>query len=613
VSANRSIHVCRIGGLLVGSLLPLPLFAEERGEDPSAGSLKERVDAILKSLPSEESNSTPLLDDLQPARFPVPDPEVPRIENEPAAGSSSTRQKEPLRKGPPTSSPHSQPAPVDPETLLGPIDQRALGDSFSPLANPSDWTAPPPSPADATRRSEARPEPSPLYRVAQKVVKEVLLLRVYDEFGLEISSGAGAFVNRSGAILADASLVPPELADQAAYITAINGLETPYRVSGVWKRHPERGTLLLQADVDESAPLEIHELEPLPDGETTPVAVVAFSRERGLLLADATLEAEREDTGAPWFRVTGQDSPAAVGSPILDLEGRIVAFAAMSLPLEQWVTFAAPVDHLETLDRDVAGSPRAVSHLASVRSDEIEEDPRLRSAYASIREKRYAAAARTLLELSREHPRATEVWALLGMASFHLGAKESSVRYYQRAAALQPEAGSVWLQLALAERALRRQAPEEALEKAVQTRPDSPTAWLLLAQEQIRASEFAAADESLAQLTKLRPDDADGFLLRGYVKSKLDEIAAAETALKRSLQLDSKNPRAWFLLGLVLSERNQHREAARAYKKVVRFEEHHPHAWMNLAQSYLKTGNRTEARIAFERHREILAARNVTP
>jgi len=104
----------------VGSLLPLPLFAEERGEDPSAGSLKERVDAILKSLPSEESNSTPLLDDLQPARFPVPDPEVPRIENEPAAGSSSTRQKEPLRKGPPTSSPHSQPAPVDPETWLDP-------------------------------------------------------------------------------------------------------------------------------------------------------------------------------------------------------------------------------------------------------------------------------------------------------------------------------------------------------------------------------------------------------------------------------------------------------------------------------------------------------------
>ncbi len=584
------------------ALLMLAIFPMGLPHAPAALLTGEETDSSPAGEVAQEEGKAAPSDGSSSSDEGSNDPSGAEPKAEPAPSSSlADRSTEP---SPPPSSPSSAPAPVNPENWFRPLDDENYVSPFSFPGNQPDWIVPP-TPESGPAPDEPS-DASPLLKVARKVVNGVLLLRVYDAFGLEIASGAGAFIQDSGVVLADASLVPPEFDDQVAYITAVDGLGKAYRISGVWKRDLKHGILLLQADADEVQAIEI--LGPALDlTQETPVAVVAMSPKRGLLLADAVVQPKDEQAVGPWLTVTGQDSRAAVGSPILDLEGRIVAFAAMSLPLDEWTTFAAPVTHFRTLEERLPSQPLPLSRLDAFPARDIGQDSRLVTAYRDLYEGRYETAARQLLLLSREYPRAPEVWALLGLVSFHFGSEQEALTYYQRAAALQPEAGSLWLLLASAEAALNRDTSREALERAVDTRPDRPEAWLLLAQTQIDAEDFEAADESLAQVTKLTPKDPKAFLLRAHVKSKLGEIEAAESAAKRSLQLEPRNARAWFLLGLILMSQEQPRQAVIAFEKTVKYDPAHPHAWMNLAHAHLATGNRTEARLAFEKHREVLA------
>lgn len=473
---------------------------------------------------------------------------------------------------------------------------------------------------------EERPpeEPKPLtpaqlriLELGRKVVYSIVGLRVWDAYGVQLSAGVGAYVTDDGVVLTDAGLVHPEIADKVDYITLTQADGSNHKITGFYVADLASGVALLQSETTEATqPLRL-----APDtsfAEERACHVVAVSEKKGLVVADASIQQDGSLTGLGWLNVRGKDSPGAVGSPVLAQDGSIVALVGMQVPLKNWMNFALPCDAAAFELNKKRGTPRPLNQLPKTpRLREVAADPDFLAAFATLQQRRVESAMRKFVQLTRKYPRSAECWALLGLGASYLGAAPEAVNCQRKAVALDPKAGLYWHQLAFAKLRETRGAeavPEtaedrEALQQAVEQRPNDQLAWLLLASRHVRDGDLGQADEALRRVTLLAPGYAQGHYLSAYVRGRLKDYEGAQASIKQSLALNPANAEAWFYQGLLLDRDGNPAEAAKAYRNTVRLRPGHPRAWINLAYAYKKSGQATEARQAFIEHQK----RTATP
>ncbi len=459
-----------------------------------------------------------------------------------------------------------------------------------------------PEPVDIQITDEERR----LYAVARKVAPAVLSLRAYDRFGVELARTAGFFISSNGHIASDVALIPEGIEADVAYITAIAGDRTTFRMRGVWARDFESGVLVLQADATNTPFLEFAKtFQVAPEA---PVYLVAFNEERGLLMADARARFEREET-RDWLVVTGENSSGDPGSPLLDTTGHVVGIIGMALRLDSWVNYALPLGGIPVDSLRLREDFVPIDRLARLRSSGILQNSKFQRAFEELYAGNWRRAAGILEGLSKSFPRSPEVWAMLALAYQQGGLAAEARSAFAKASAIAPEAGPLWRGLAVS--TLKSPTPDNtntladvriALEKAVTERPGDRFAWFLLAKIHLTRKEWPEADRALRQVVKIEPDFALGLFHLAYVRSKLGDYEHAESIVRRSLKLNKRNHDAWFLLGLLLTRKGDLPEAIQAIERTVQINPNHPNAWANLSKLYSQTGNATKARLAMQKH-----------
>jgi predicted Zn-dependent protease len=344
------------------------------------------------------------------------------------------------------------------------------------------------------------------------------------------------------------------------------------------------------------------------------VHVLAVSEKRGLVLADARMIRDTSLAGQGWFNVKGEDSPGAVGSPVLNSAGEIVGIVGMQVPLKHWMNFALAPDYAAYEIQRRRPPLKPLSQLPDhPRIGDVAADSHFMDAFTTLGGKRTESAVSKLLKLTAKYPRSAECWALLGLGAARLGAIPEAVSCQRKAVALDPKTGLYWHQLAMAklrvENPSDRDAAEdrEALEHATEQRPGDKLVWLLLASRYLKDNDLEKADSALRQVTKQEPDYAHGFYLLAYVRGRLRDYTGAEAAISRCLDLDSTHADAWYYRGLLLSRAADHAKAADAFRSATRQRPDHPQAWLNLAHEYQKIRRGTEARLAFLEHQRVTA------
>lgn len=453
------------------------------------------------------------------------------------------------------------------------------------------------------------PEELELRSLGAKVAASVVGIRVWDEFGNQISSGVGCFVTKDGVILTDTGLLHPEIAEKVDYITTTGADGTNHKVAGFYLADLVTGVTLLQSETKETTPLE---LAPDTDfAQERACHVLAVSEKRGLVLADAKVQMDPALTGLGWLNLRGTDSPGAVGSPVLSKTGRVMAVVGMKVPLQSWMNFALPCDAAAFELRKNRAPMQPLSKLPQTpKLRDVANDPEFVAAFATLQQKRVESAMRKLVQLTRKYPRSAECWALLGLSATYLGASPEALNCQRKAVALDPKAGLYWHQLAFAK---LRESPgglpdttedREALELAVEQRPNDQLAWLLLASRHVRDGDLGKADDALRRVTLLAPGYAQAHYLQAYVRGRLKDYDGAQAAISQSLKLNAGYSEAWYYQGLLFDKQGDPAEATKAYRNTVRLRPTHPQAWMNLAYAYKKMGRETEAREAFMQHQK---------
>lgn len=453
------------------------------------------------------------------------------------------------------------------------------------------------------------PQELELRALGTKVATSVVGIRVWDEFGTQISSGVGCFISDDGVILTDTGLLHPEIAEKVDYITTTGADGTNHKVAGFYVADLVTGVTLLQSETRETTPLEL-----APDtsfADERPCHVLAVSEKRGLVLAEAKVQMDSALTGLGWLNLRGTDSPGAVGSPVLSQDGKVMAIVGMKVPLQNWMNFALPSDAaaFELRKKRVPMQPlSALPKTPKLR--EVANDPEFVAAFATLQQKRVESAMRKLVQLTRKYPRSAECWALLGLSATYLGATPEALNCQRKAVALDPKAGLYWHQLAFAKlRESKAGLPEttedrEALELAVEQRPNDQLAWLLLASRHVRDGDLGKADDALRRVTMLAPNYAQAHYLQAYVRGRLKDYDGAQAAITQSLKLNAGYSESWYYQGLLFDKEGDFDEAAKAYHNTVRLRPTHPQAWLNLAYAYKKAGKAAEARQAFMEHQK---------
>lgn len=445
-----------------------------------------------------------------------------------------------------------------------------------------------------------------LYGVARQVAPAVLSLRAYDRFGVELARTAGFFISEGGHIATDVALIPEGIEADVAYITAIAGDRTTFRMRGVWARDFESGVLVLQADATNTPSLQFAKTFQVQ--REAPVYLVAFNEERGLLMADAKARFEREDS-QDWLVITGENSSGDPGSPLLDTSGRVVGIIGMALRLDSWINFAMPLGGISVDSLRLRDDFVPIDRLGRLRRSGVLQNPRFLRAFQELYAGNWRKAAGMLKGLSKLYPRSAEVWGILGLAYQRGGVAAEARAAFAKASAIAPQAGSLWRGLAVS--MLQSREPDDsrsladvqrALESAVVERPGDRFAWFLLAKIHLARQEWHEADRALRQVVKIEPDFALGLFYLAYVRSKLSDFEHAESIVRRSLQLNKRNSEAWFLLGLLLTRKDELPEAIQSIERAVKISPNHPNAWANLSKLYSKTGNATKARLAMQKH-----------
>lgn len=469
-------------------------------------------------------------------------------------------------------------------------------------------------PPAGTPERPLTPDELRLRNLGGKIVSSIVGLRVWDAFGSQLANGVGCYVSADGVILTDTGLLHPEIAGKIDYITVTGADGTHQKITGFYLADLVTGVTLLQGERTETRPLE---LLPATDFRSEQSChVLAMSEKRGLVLADASVEADAALTGLGWLNVRGQDSPGAVGSPVINDLGQVIGIVGMQVPLKSWMNFALPCDSAALQIRKKRSALQPLAKLPKTpKLREVANDPDFVHAFETLQKRRIESAMRQFVALARKYPRSAECWALLGLSASYLGAAPEALNCQRKAVALDPKTGLYWHQLAFAK---MREKPgalpdttedREALELATEQRPNDALAWLLLASRRVRDGDLGSADDALRRVMLLAPNYSQAHYLSAYVKGRQKDYAGAQTAISQSLKLNPGYSEAWFYQGLLFDKRSDHIEASKAYRNTVRLRPTHPQAWKNLAYALKKSGRHTEAREAFSEHTKRTASR----
>ncbi len=113
--------------------------------------------------------------------------------------------------------------------------------------------------------------------------------------------------------------------------------------------------------------------------------------------------------------------------------------------------------------------------------------------------------------------------------------------------------------------------------------------------------DLAEARQELERAVELDPNNAKYLLTLGKVCDQLDDLDAAVAAFQRSSQLDGTEPEAFYGLGLAYFKRQQDAEAVDALRHALKLNPFHIDAHERLGQTLIRMGQQAEGDTELQR------------
>ena len=483
---------------------------------------------------------------------------------------------------------------------------------------------------------DEKPRSLTLPEIINRIQPSTVLIITYDKDGKATGKGSGFFVHQSGQIITNRHVLARGV--QAKIKTAQG---KTYPITHIITEDKSRDLVRVSVDI----PLEA--VWPLQLDDSIPQAgerIVVIGNPLGLegTVSDGIVSAVRD---IPVFgriiQISAPISAGSSGSPVVDMEGRVVGIATFQIAQGQNLNFAVPARRAARLKPrwliSVFSKPKTLvewqQRLADRKVASAERD--YRRGLVQIWKKDYKRALPFFERAAKKNPQYARAWFYIGRCKSELGQNTEAVEAYKQAIRLKPDYAKFHNYLGLVYRRMKRY--EEAIaaykeasridpdyakphnnlgfaygrlgrydeaitayNEAISINPDYAKAYNNLGYTYCRMRRYDEAITAYEEAIRIDPDYATPYNNLGGVYRRLERYEEAIAAYREAIRIDPDYAMPHDNLGYTYRRMKRYEEAIAAYKEVIRIDSDHAEAHYNLGSMHLKVGDKDSAQKQYE-------------
>lgn len=220
---------------------------------------------------------------------------------------------------------------------------------------------------------------------------------------------------------------------------------------------------------------------------------------------------------------------------------------------------------------------------------------------AYLKKNNYALAEENYLLASNEERDNLDLALGIAQSAFGKGDVIAAGRHLSRAKELAAASHDNLYRFAVVALKINRDGEAmDALQRAIELKPDESSYHLLQGIAWLRKPELFEAEKSFRQFLKLQPDNPQGQMFLGYALLKQKRSPEARTLLEKSINANTTLPEPFYYLGLIAQEQKEDTRAVELLEQAVRLLPTYAHARTALGASYLRLKNYPRAQQELE-------------
>lgn len=450
----------------------------------------------------------------------------------------------------------------------------------------------------------------------KQVSPSVVVIYTFDKSGKLLLQGSGFFINMKGDVITNQHVIQGAY---SAHIKTSNG------------KTYATDKLLVNDMLGDLVRLSTN----TPSGEVKPVTlskkvpetgeqIVVIGSPQGLeySISDGIVSAVRIISGiGSVLQITAPISAGSSGSPVLNMQGKVVGVATSQFVEGQNLNFAMPCERVTKLavapTPNPPEQPQNALNIKNATADDsfnkgtalllngevkkalpylkkaAENNPGsaieffcLGACFEALGQ--YRQAVEAYKHAVRIEPDDADAYHNLGLAYRKLGQNQEAITAYKQAIRIKPDYAEAYNNLGYAYSYLEKYREAiEAYKEAIRIKPDYARAHYNLGVAYGDLGQFRDEIQSYKQAIRLEPDDADAYRNMGIAYDNLEQFREAILAYKKATQLKPDDVRVLLLLGIAYDSLGEFRNEIQAYKQAIRIKPDYADAHYGLGNAYI--------------------------
>ena len=430
-----------------------------------------------------------------------------------------------------------------------------------------------------------------LTKLVKVVQPAVVTVVAYDVDGNVANIGTGFFVNKKCHLITNHHVL---IGKFSAVIKLANG--STYQIKTIIAENQATDLIKVLVDIP---PEKVHWLQ--VSEEVPPVAqhVMVVGSPMGLeqSVSDGIVSSVREIPGiGTFFQMSAPISPGSSGSPVVNMEGKVVGVATFQFLQGQNLNFAISGKSILALQTHKSGQTISEWTFGISNQKPLLAGELCRKGFSFSVDGQDQKALQYFKEATENDPDSTTAWYGLGYCYAGKNSHNDAIKAYQQAIRTDPTNEMSHFHLGNYYQKIGRNAEAiESYKKVISINPDFEAAYFNMGIIYTETGQLIDSRKAFQNVVRINPASTKAYYNIGLSYTKLGQYPEAIVAYKRAIELNPEFIEAHFNLGLVFGELGQTGEQLEAFKQAIRINPDHAPAHYAIGHVYLAQGDKAAA------------------
>jgi tetratricopeptide (TPR) repeat protein len=414
---------------------------------------------------------------------------------------------------------------------------------------------------------------------------------VYDVNSNVANLGTGFFIDKTGILITNHHVL---LGKFGAEVRTADG--STYPIKAVIAENQATDLVKVRVDIP---PEKVHWLSVSAEPPLVAQHVVVVGSPMGLeqSVSDGIVSSVREIPGLGiFYQMSAPISPGSSGSPVVNLQGKVIGVATFQFLQGQNLNFAIAGNSILDLKTDKPGQSLSEwTFKHSNQKSRLAEEMCRKGFSFSIGG--HDQKALEYFKMATENdPNSTTAWYGLGYCYAGKNSHSDAIEAYKQAIRTNPtneishfHLGNYYFKIGRYDEAL------ETFKQVVSINPEFEAAYFNIGMIYNKVGRLEEAKKSFQNVVHLNPQSKTAYYNIGVASAKLGQYKQAAAAYKKAIDIQPEFVEALFNLGLVYGELGNVQDEMDAYKKAIRVNPDFAPAHYAIGRAYLKQGDKASA------------------